>query len=244
MRVPPAIANWTPTRAELVRETIASLLASIVLSRSPALIDAARSAVTGSIAEVRWSALIPRSPNVWLITILFTVLIFAILRAIDTSNKVGRKSSLAHDAAIIGGAMENEVQPSSDKHQSDDNDETDETPALRPGFVERFGMIWYLNHVPKKVSGLGALVLSINAMASAMGDLELRVEGPYCPNDYERLQLKDVNGYRHMNDGDDVNWVGSPYCAKCGYNERPDPNYRAPMLLSGYRTMVKEEFER
>jgi hypothetical protein len=102
-------------------------------------------------------------------------------------------------------------------------------------------MLWYLHRIRRRLTTMETL--SAGIIGNLGAPTFLRVEGPYCPNDYEKLQLKDSNGYRHMSDGDDVNWAGSPYCPTCGYNERPDPNYRAPRLLSGYRTMVDEEFD-
>jgi hypothetical protein len=133
--------------------------------------------------------------------------------------------------------------PSDDLSDENDRDESALPPViseseLRPGYVLRFGMLWWIRHVPKRITGMEAILSSL----SGLFDTELRVEGPFCPNDYEPLQCKDSNGYRHMSDGDDVNWAGSPYCPICEYNERPDPHYRAARLLGTYRQMVVEEF--
>jgi hypothetical protein len=256
------VSVFTPTWPELVRETIASMLASIMLTRGPALFDAAKSVVTGSAGEIDWVGLLPRSRDALLLTCLVAVLLLAIFRAVNVGNKRVQASVSARDDAIIGGLIGMErrdasnaqpertkdfvessqpaIEASVDDDESDEEDEGEDNAdaPLRSGFVKRFGMLWHVHHVPKALSNM------FGALRGTGFDMALRIDGPYCPKDYVTLQCKERQGYRYMSDGDDVNLVGSAYCPTCGYICRPDPNYQGPRLLGAYRQMVKEEFER
>ena len=165
---------------------------------------------------------------------------------VTQAHRAAKEQNRAYEVAITGGgnAMNHDARDAADAPAVDEQVTGTELGRSQPpksGYVNRFGMLWHLNHIPRPQTVLETLSSGITGMLSR--PMMLHVEGPFCPNDYERLRLKDNYGYRHMSDGDDVNWVGSPYCPKCGFNERPDPNYRAARLLGNYRQMVKAEFD-
>ena len=208
-----------------------------------AAVLAAWRAIESSAFPRRIPDVIPTSHAEWITVGVTFVAVLFVLRAIHATAQVRNAQNAALVAAKISEAdrMESERSPS-----LPDKTEPDSTPAgsgeestgpSRPAgeYRKAFGVMWRIRHVAVRTNPLLAPIIGL------LGE-KIRIQGPYCPDDYTILSYKDSLGHRHVMEDDDINWGGSLYCTTCKCSYRPDPDYRGARQLSIYRAKVEEDY--